>query len=163
MIKLDFNLLINIVNLLILCFLLKKFLIKPVRNIMDKREEIIANGLQNAKDTQTEAQQLKQDYEAKLQNAEDEAKNIVSNSKREAQMQYDKTVEKAEAQAKQILSEARKSAEAEQEKAFAEAKTKVAELAVDIAAKLTAEASDEASNKKAYDKFIKEAGDIDDK
>ena len=41
MLRLDINLLFTIINLLIWYFLIKKFLFKPVNNIIAKREEAI--------------------------------------------------------------------------------------------------------------------------
>lgn len=59
MLKLDFNLLFNIINLLILCVLLKKFLLKPVLNVMKKREDMINESLENARTSHSQADALK--------------------------------------------------------------------------------------------------------
>ena len=49
MIKVDLSLLWTIINLVVFYLLLKKFLFKPVMGIMEKREQMIADGLKNAK------------------------------------------------------------------------------------------------------------------
>ena len=66
MIQFNASLIYTIINLVIFYLLLKKFLFKPVMGIMEKREKMIADGLQNATDTQNEAKQLKADYEKAL-------------------------------------------------------------------------------------------------
>ena len=49
----------TIINLIVLFLLLRHFLINPVSNIMEQRRKLIADGLQNAQDTQDEANRLK--------------------------------------------------------------------------------------------------------
>ena len=66
MISVDINLLFAIINIIVLFLLLRKFLIKPVRNIMEKRDEMIRSGLENARKSQSDAELMKQEYEEKL-------------------------------------------------------------------------------------------------
>ncbi len=49
MIKVDLSLLWTIINLVVFYLLLKKFLFKPVMGIMEKREQMIADGLKKCK------------------------------------------------------------------------------------------------------------------
>ena len=46
MLRIDLNLVWTIINVIILYLLLKKFLIKPVTAIMDKREQMVKQGLE---------------------------------------------------------------------------------------------------------------------
>ena len=46
--RFDMNFLYTMINLIVLAFLLKKFLIKPVTDIMEKRRQLIEDGLKNA-------------------------------------------------------------------------------------------------------------------
>ena len=48
MLRFDMNFLYTMINLIVLAFLLKKFLIKPVTDIMEKRRQLIEDGLKNA-------------------------------------------------------------------------------------------------------------------
>ncbi len=162
MIKLDFNLLINIINILVLCWLLKKFLIKPVLNVMQKREEIINNGLENARTSEQKANELKIQYDEKLKKADDEAKDIIASSKENADRHFQEMVNAANQQARQIVDNAHKTAELEQKKAIEEAKAHIAELACDMVNKISIENNENNKNLAAYDQFIKEVGDGDD-
>ena len=47
MLRLDFNLVLEMINLVVLFLILRKFLFRPVLNIMEKRKEMIAEGLKN--------------------------------------------------------------------------------------------------------------------
>ena len=51
MLRLDINLVFTIINLLVLYFLLKKFLFKPVNTIIEQREEAIKKQFDEAEET----------------------------------------------------------------------------------------------------------------
>ena len=87
MIKVDLSLLWTIINLVVFYLLLKKFLFKPVMGIMEKREQMIADGLKNASDRQEEAESLKKEYESALSGAKEESVKIVENARVEAKRQ----------------------------------------------------------------------------
>jgi len=55
------NLVYTIINLIVLFLLLRHFLIKPVSDIMEKRRQMIADGLQSAQDAQSDAQKMKRE------------------------------------------------------------------------------------------------------
>ena len=74
MLSLDFNFVLEMINLVILYLLLRKFLIGPVMNIMEKRRAMIADGIQNANDQQARAMELKSQYEDALSGAKDESR-----------------------------------------------------------------------------------------
>ena len=69
MLQFNMSLVYNIINLIVLCLLLKHFLIKPVLGIMDKRQAFIEAGLAEAKNAREEADALKEQYEAALKDA----------------------------------------------------------------------------------------------
>ena len=69
MLRIDFNLVLTMINLVILFLILRKFLFRPIMNIMEKREAMISDGLKNAEDSQNQALELKSQYEEKLKGA----------------------------------------------------------------------------------------------
>ena len=73
MIEINMNLVYTIINVIILYLLLRHFLIKPVTDIMEKRKQLIADGLQSAQDAQDGALKMKQEYEAALNGAKQES------------------------------------------------------------------------------------------
>ena len=96
MIKVDLSLLWTIINLVVFYLLLKKFLFKPVMGIMEKREQMIADGLKNASDRQEEAEALKKEYESALSGAKEESVKIVENARVEAKRQSDEILADAD-------------------------------------------------------------------
>ena len=72
MLRLDFNLVLTMINLVVLYLILRKFLFRPLMNIMEQRRTMIADGLQHAEDTKKEAYALKSQYESALGGAKEE-------------------------------------------------------------------------------------------
>ncbi|HIW39746.1 MAG TPA: F0F1 ATP synthase subunit B [Candidatus Eubacterium pullicola] len=162
MISVDINLLFAIINIIVLFLLLRKFLIKPVRNIMEKRDEMIRSGLENARKSQSDAELMKQEYEEKLKNAGDISAGIISDAKKEAEARSKNILDEANAKADNILSSARENAETAKIKAVSEAKEQIADLAAEMARKLVTTSKDSNFDSGEYDRFIRETGDDDD-
>lgn len=162
MISVDINLLFAIINIIVLFLLLRKFLIKPVRNIMEKRDEMIRSGLENARKSQSDAELMKQEYEEKLKNAGDISAGIISDAKKEAEARSKNILEEANAKADNILSSARENAETAKIKAVSEAKEQIADLAAEMARKLVTTSKDSNFDSGEYDRFIRETGDDND-
>ena len=163
MISVDINLLFAIINIIVLFLLLRKFLIKPVRNIMEKRDEMIRSGLENARKSQSDAELMKQEYEEKLKNAGDISAGIISDAKKEAEARSKNILDEANAKADNILSSARENAETAKIKAVSEAKEQIAGLAAEMARKLVTTSKDSNFDSGEYDRFIRETGDDDDR
>ena len=51
----------TVLNVLVLFFALKHFLIKPVMGVIQKREDMISQQFADAKETQTQADKMKQE------------------------------------------------------------------------------------------------------
>lgn len=162
MISVDINLLFAIINIIVLFLLLRKFLIKPVRNIMEKRDEMIRSGLENARKSQSDAELMKQEYEEKLKNAGDISAGIISDAKKEAEARSKNILDEANAKADNILSSARENAETAKIKAVGEAKEQIADLAAEMARKLVTTSKDSNFDSGEYDRFIRETGDDND-
>lgn len=63
---------LEMINFLILTWLLSHFLYRPVMNILRRRQQAIRQQLDDARDTQTRADNLKQRYETRLSDWEQE-------------------------------------------------------------------------------------------
>ena len=103
MLQFNVSLVYNIINLIVLCLLLKHFLIKPVLGIMDKRQAMINEKLENVKSTKEEADALKSQYEAALKDARAESGRIVEEARGRAKKEYDRIVAEADKKAAEDL------------------------------------------------------------
>ena len=157
MISVDINLLFNIINLIVLFLLLRKFLIKPVVKVMNKREEIIKTGLENARTKENEASAIKAKYEEQLGNAEDISKRIIADAEKQARAMSDNIIADANTEADIIIKNALESAESERRKAVNAVKEEVSTLAVAMAKKLALSSKADTYDKDSYDLFIEES------
>lgn len=160
MLSIDLNLVYNIINILILFILLKKFLFKPVTDIMEKRQSIIEASLQEAEDNKVQSANLKAQYEKSLKEAKEEAVAIVKEAKVKADAEYDKKMAIAAEDAKLTVENAQKAISLEREKAVRSAKSEIAALAIAAATKVVEKEANSDSNKKLLDDFLSEAGDL---
>ena len=160
MIKVDLSLLWTIINLVVFYLLLKKFLFKPVMGIMEKREQMIADGLKNASDRQEEA--LKKEYESALSGAKEESVKIVENARVEAKRQSDEILADADRRADATIERARKTIETERKQALDGVETQIAGLAMQAARKIVDEETRKQGNQAIYDQFLESVGDAHD-
>jgi len=73
------------VNFLILVWLLKRFLYRPVLNAMNRREQRIADRLQEAARRSSEAEETRRDFERRRSDLDAERETVLSAAREEAQ------------------------------------------------------------------------------
>ena len=116
MLRLDFNLVLTMINLVVLYLILRKFLFRPLMNIMEQRRTMIADGLQHAEDTKKEAYALKSQYESALGGAKEESTRIIGQAKKDAKAEYDRILDEADQAAGKLMKDARETIDLEKEK-----------------------------------------------
>ncbi len=156
--SLDSNILWNIVNIIVLYFLLKKFLFKPVNAMLERRDNEIKSVYAKAEQTKNEADSLREKYEASLQSAEIEAEDILFAARKKSQSEYDAVLRSADREAYRKLAEAQRAIDLEKAKAMRSLQSEIADIAVAAAQKAAAQSMDETAGKKLIDDFLAEAG-----
>ena len=141
----------QIIILVVLILLLKKFAWKPILDSLNSREEGIKDALASAENARKEMQNLQADNEKLLQEARAERDAIL----REAREMKEKVVadaaEEAQKKADRIVAQAKESIHLEKQAAMADLKNQVAELSVEIAEKVVRK---ELSNQKEQHQLI---------
>ena len=145
-------------NFLVLFFVLKKVLFKPVMNYMEQRSEEIANTIKESEEAKADADQLKKEYEFQLKNAKADGQKIIDEMTVRANNYYDSTIAKAEEESREILARAKEDSEREHQKILQESKAEIAGLALAAASKVIGANMDNESNRKIIDKFLEETG-----
>ncbi len=153
----------QVVNFLILVWLLKRFLYHPVMHAMEQREQRIANRLNQAEEREQQASEQQQHYQHKTEELEQKRDEMLSEFR-----------EQAEQEKKQLLDEARDAVaetrdqwqqQVDQEKAdfFAQLKQETAEAIQAIAHKALRDLADAGLEEQLIGKFIDqlEAADMD--
>lgn len=146
-------------NLIILLLLMKKFLFKPVNNILDKRKNEIEEMYKNASDDKIAANEMKEEYTLKLNKAREEAEEIVKSASRKAILKEEEIISDANLQASKIIERAKGQIELERSNAYAELREDVSSISIMIASKVLEKDIDESDHREMIDKFIGEIGD----
>ena len=159
MLKFDWNFLVMLLNLIIFFVLMKVFLFKPIMRVMEKRKEMINNQFKEADEAQAQAEELKKEYEEKLENIGDESQRIIDDAKENAKVEASKIIERAESDADKLLDEAKKQAVVEREIEMRAARENIAELAMEAAAKVVGANVSDKTNSDIFDEFLNESSD----
>ena len=150
MLNLDpWNILFTVINLLIFFLIIKFFLLKPIKKVMDEREQMIKDDFDSAHKTKKEAEELKAEYENDLKTAKDKATQITAEAKKTAELQKNSIIDSANKQAKQIVDKAQKDASLEYDRTMAVLESEIANLALVAAEKVVKTGS-------SYDNFLDE-------
>ena len=107
------QIIISLANLLILFLMFKKFLFKPVKNILAKRDGEIEMRYTEADNAKAAAEESREKYEAKLSGANEEADAIIASANESATFRSEKIVEEANMKAQSIMRKAENEAELE--------------------------------------------------
>ncbi len=153
------TLIAQILNLFIQMYLIKRFLFKPINEILQKRRELADQEIRQARDAKAEADSLKEQYESGLAQARDEAAQIVQSAQKEAERKADETVREAQKQAAGIRARAEADIEQERKKAINEVKDEIGGLAMDIAGKVMEREISEEDHRRLIDDFIQKVGE----
>ena len=149
----------QICNLFIQMYLIKRFLFKPINEVLQKRRELADQEIREAREAKEEADGLKTQYESGIAKAREEAARIMQDAQREAQGRADDLVHEAQAKAAGIKAQAEADIAQERKKAINEVKNEIGGLAMDIAGKVVEKEIDEADHKRLIDDFIKNVGE----
>lgn len=159
MLRLDINLVFTIINLLVLYFLMKKFLFKPVNNIIAQREEAIKKQFDEAAETKKQADELKKEYEMSLENAKADSEKIVQEARRKAKTEYDNIVKSAEQDIAGKMQKAQKAIAEEKAKSLHSMESEIENLVMAAATKVVGKKITAEDSQKLYDEFIAEMGE----
>lgn len=153
------TLLFTWVNLVILIFIMKKLLFKPVKKIIDQRQGEIDKMYTDAEESKSRAEEMEKDYTQKLSAAKQEANEIVSSAVKTAQLNSEKIMQETQAQVTAMKDAAHAQIDMEKKAAVSEAKADIASMAVAIAEKVIEKEIREEDYEKLVEKCINEIGE----
>ena len=146
----------QIVNFLLLLYLLNRFLLKRVLAFLDERQARIAKGLEDAESAARDRELARAEREAALDEARKEAAAMIARATKMAEESRAETVAAAKAEAEKVTARARAEIVAEKEKAIAELRTQVADLALDAAARLVRSEMNASTQRRLVEEFLAE-------
>ena len=149
----------QVCNLMIQLVIFKKFLLKPIKQVIADRKAKADSEIADAQKLRTEAEAMKAEYEQNLQNARTEANQIVATAQKTATARSEEIVGEARAQAAALKQKAEADIAQERKKAVNEVKDEIGGIAMEIASKVVEREISEKDHKDLIDEFIKNVGE----
>jgi F-type H+-transporting ATPase subunit b len=158
LISLDWSLLIQGVNFLLLLVLLTKILYRPLLAKMNERTHAIQKSLDEAQQARAEAQKERDEFAAKIQAAYAEAQGIRAAALKDAADEQRRLVDAARAEAARLVASARQEMDQDVRRARQELRQEVADLAIAIAERLIKKSLNDADHRRVVDDAIARMG-----
>ena len=152
---------VSLLNLVILFLIIKKFLYQPVKNVLKSRQEKIDEKNSQAEAYLSEAEETKAQLEAKLNDAENQADEILNEATVNATRRKEKILAEARGEADAIIRQARTNAELEMKKAESDIKTQIVDVSFELSKKIIEREINKEDHHKLIDSFIEQIGDGD--
>ena len=149
----------QICNLMIQLVIFKKFLLKPIKQVIADRKAKADSEIADAQKLRTEAEAMKAEYEQNLQNARTEANQIVATAQKTATARSEEIVGEARAQAAALKQKAEADIAQERKKAVNEVKDEIGGIAMEIASKVVEREIRKEDHRDLIDEFIKNVGE----
>ena len=153
------TLIAQLLNLFLQMFLIKKFLFKPIRNVLQKRKELADAQIEEATKAKDEALAMKSEYEKNLSEAREKAGDILATAQKSATKQSEDILREANEQAVAIKAKAEKDIAQEKRKAVNEIKDEIGDMALEIAGKVIERELSAKDHEKLIDEFIDKVGE----
>ena len=142
------TLIAQILNFIVLLWVLAKFAYKPLIKAMNDRSNRIINDLDSAEQTRLDAEALKAQYVEQMANARQEATEIVDKANKVAQNLHDEFMEQARAEKDAMMATAKERIEQDKKQALVDIRTQVIALSTQIASKVANQKLNSAEDQK---------------
>ncbi len=157
------DIIIALLNLTLLFLLVKKFLFKPVKKVMQKRQDEVTERYDEAAQKVSEADAQKKQWEEKMEGAEEEAASIIVNATETAKNRGEKIVSDAKLRADYIVAQAQNEADLRHKQATEDIKREIVEVSGALAEKMLEREINTKDHRSLIDSFIEKIGDDDDR
>ncbi|TYP58792.1 F0F1 ATP synthase subunit B [Thermosediminibacter litoriperuensis] len=134
-----YTVILQLINVAVLFYFMKRLFFKPVREFLEKRDESIRRKFVEADKRLEEARQLYEDYREKLDRAGEEVRAMIETAREQAKAIKEEAEREAKEKADIFLARAREEIDREKARALSEVKSRAAELSVMLAAKIIEE------------------------
>ena len=158
MLTLNLNLLYTVVNILVLFLLLRKFLYKPVMDIIAQRQKQVDDALNAAETSKKEAAAAMNAAQEKLRGVDNEAAARRTAYEQQAETEKQQLLADARKQADAIVAEGKAAAEAERQNKLRQADAQTTALARAMCEKLLSRNLTEQDDARLLDDLLEKAG-----
>ncbi|PRX35761.1 ATP synthase F0 subcomplex B subunit [Orenia metallireducens] len=155
MISLDLTtFVLQLINFMVLYFVLKRFLFGPITNLMNDRSEKISDQIDQAIERENEAEQLKAEYQQRLQDAKAEAQDIIEDSRRRAQRNKEDLINEAKSEANQKIERAEQEISRAKQQAVESLKDEVTNISIQMTKQLLEKSINTELQEKTIESYI---------
>lgn len=148
----------TLINTLIIFILFKVFLFKPVGKILDKRNEMAAAEIAEAKRAKESAAKTEQEYIEKLAKAKEEAADIMKQATLRAQKREEEIVNEANQKAAEIKARADENIERDKQRAVNDIKDEISDIVIMAASKVVEKEISAKDNEAIIADFLQNVG-----
>lgn len=152
------TLIAQICNLFIQMYLVKRFLFKPINEMLEKRKSMANAEIQEAVKEKEAAIAMKTEYEQNMQDAKERASEIITTAQKTASLQSEEMLREATQQTAAMKARAESDIAQEKRKAVNEIKDEIGSMAMEIAGKVIEREIKEKDHVKLIDDFIANVG-----
>ena len=145
----------SLVIFLLVLLILKKYAWTPLLDFLDQREKEISDSLAMAESAKADLEKVKEESEKILNEAKNQGKSIVSDSKQKAEDSANKILNDAKAKSDEFVLDAKKKIDVEKKKAIKEIKEEVVGLSLDLASQVLQRNVKDEDNNKFVDSSLK--------
>ena len=138
--------------------IVKRFLFKPVKKALEKRDADIGERYSAANEAKRSAEADKAAYRAKMENAQAEADAVLQKAQKTAQLRSDTMLSEAKEKADLMFDKAHAGIEAETRRARQALKQEVADLSLELTEKMLKREVHADDHRELIDSFIDEIG-----
>lgn len=156
------QILISFCNLLLLFLILKKFLYKPVKQVMTQRRVDVGTQYAKAEKAENAALAHKKTWEQKMQSAQQEADVFLKKATANAEQRSDKIIAEAKEKAAEMIRQAQSEAQLERKKASEEIKHEIVDISTLLTEKMLVREINQEDHRNLIRTFVKEIGEKDD-
>ncbi|SCW50675.1 F-type H+-transporting ATPase subunit b [Ruminococcaceae bacterium YRB3002] len=154
------QIIISLCNLVIIFLIMKKFLFKPVKDMIAKREAKVNEVLDEAKQERAEAEKTKTLWEEKMAASDEEADRIIKKAVAKAGKRSELIIGNANSKADEIVRQAKAEAELEHKAAEESIRHEIVTLSSALTGKLLEREINPDDHSELIDEFINEIGEI---
>lgn len=148
--------LFQVINFLVLLFILKRVLFKPIREIIEKRRSLIRQRIEEAEKTKKEAMELKENNQHEKDELHELKSRMLEKMHEEVEQERKKLTGRAEEEAARVIEKEKALFDTEKARHETELKDKAIEAVTIFAANLLKDISDEDLHKAIYEKLFRE-------
>lgn len=143
MIELNLTSVIQLLNFLLLMWILKKLLYDRFFEIVEKRKKEVSEKFSEAEKLRKEAAEYKRKYEEELQKSREQANELISNAEKRSEQIIQQAKEKAKEESARIKHVAQEDINNQKKKAIQDVQASAIEMAVNLVARFLGREMDE--------------------